>query len=53
MIEPFDTNRDPGDENDHDEPVSKGKDYFLKLDENGCLSFQPMETNRKQDDTTD
>jgi hypothetical protein len=35
MVEPFDTNRDPGDE----QPPVKGKDYYLVLDENGCLDI--------------
>jgi hypothetical protein len=35
MVEPFDTNRDPGDE----QPPTKGKDYYLVLDENGCLDI--------------
>ena len=46
MTATFDTNRDPGDEQDDDGTaliLRLGKDYYLELDENGCLSI-PAQT---------
>lgn len=52
MIKPFDTNRDPGDEQDDDgySIVTRlGRNYYLELDENGCLDIPK---DRDNDDTT-
>jgi len=53
MIEPFDTNRDPGDEQDHtdleDIVIRDGRNYYITLNKDGSLNI----TKENPDDTTD
>ena len=68
MVEPFDTNRDPGDETDDEDFIAQwideilrtnypqlpehGKNYYLVKDKNGCLSISAEEEISWKQDDT-
>jgi hypothetical protein len=68
MVEPFDTNRDPGDETNNDNFIAQwvdeilqtnypqlpehGKNYYLVKDENGCLSISAKEEINRKYDVS-